>query len=131
MQDTTALVIGAGLAGIATAAHLARSGYQVTVLEKNGAPGGRCGQLVRDGHRYDVGPTMLMMPEMYAETYAALGQRMEDHLDVRRNDPSYRLHFDDGAYLDLTADIHALRSQMEAIEPGSFAGLHYFRLLLL
>jgi phytoene desaturase len=123
MQDTTALVIGAGLAGIATAAHLARSGYQVTVVEKNAAPGGRCGQLVRDGHRYDVGPTMLMMPEMHAETYAALGERMEDHLDLRRIEPSYRLHFDDGAHLDLTADMHRLRSQAEAIEPGSFAGL--------
>jgi phytoene desaturase len=93
MHYNTALVIGAGLAGISTAAHLARSGYQVTVVEKNAAPGGRCGQLVRDGHRYDLGPTMLMMPELYAETYAALGQRMEDHLDLRRFEPTYRLHF--------------------------------------
>jgi phytoene desaturase len=123
MHYNTALVIGAGLAGISTAAHLARSGYQVTVVEKNAAPGGRCGQLVRDGHRYDLGPTMLMMPELYAETYAALGQRMEDHLDLRRFEPTYRLHFDDGAHLDLTADLHTLRSQLEAIEPGSFAGL--------
>ena len=60
----TALVIGAGLGGIATAAHLARNGYKVTVLEKNATPGGRCGQLIRDGHRFDIGPTLFLMPQI-------------------------------------------------------------------
>jgi phytoene desaturase len=117
------LVIGAGLGGIAAAARLARQGCAVTVLEKNPAPGGRCGRLVCDGHRFDVGPTLLLMPEVFAETYAALGERMEDHLDLRRVDPTYCVHFDDGTALSLTADLHALRSQVEAIEPGSFAGV--------
>ena len=82
----TALIIGAGMGGIAAAAHLARSGHEVTVLEKNSTPGGRCSQLSRDGHRFDIGATLLLMPELYAETYAALGERMEDHLDLRRVD---------------------------------------------
>jgi len=47
----TALVIGAGLGGIVTAARLARAGFSVKVLEKQEAPGGRCSQLIRDGHR--------------------------------------------------------------------------------
>ena len=53
---TSVLVIGAGIGGIAAAARLARAGYQVTVIEKNAQPGGRCDQIVRDGHRFDVGP---------------------------------------------------------------------------
>ncbi len=119
----TALVIGAGLGGIAVAARLARQGFAVTVLEKNATPGGRCSQLVREGHRFDVGPTLLLMPEVVAETYAALDERMDDHLDLRRIDPTYRIHFDDGTELALTGDLAALQAQVEAIEPGSFDGL--------
>ncbi len=119
----TALVIGAGIGGIAAAARLARCGYQVTVVEKNAKPGGRCDQLIRDGHRFDIGPTLFLMPEIFAETYAALGERMQDHLDLRRIDPTYRIRFDDGAELALTSDLHAMREQIEAIEPGSLSGL--------
>ncbi len=117
------LVIGAGLGGISTAARLARSGYQVTVLEKNSSPGGRCGQFVRDGHRFDIGATLFLMPEVFATTYADLGERMEEHLDLRRVDPTYRIGFDDGTMLSLTSDMLSLREQLEAIEPGSFGGL--------
>jgi phytoene desaturase len=119
----TALVVGAGLGGIATAARLARAGFTVRVLEKNGAPGGRCSQLVRDGHRFDTGATLLLMPEVFAETYRALGERMEDHLELCRIDPTYRLRFEDGTQLALTSDLNALEAQLEAIEPGSFGSL--------
>ena len=119
----TALVIGAGLGGIATAARLARAGFQVRVLEKNEAPGGRCSQLVCDGYRFDIGATLLLMPEVFAETYTALGERIEDHLELRRVDPTYRLHFADDTQLVLTSNLNALQAQVEAIEPGSFGGL--------
>src|SRR5919199_5759800 len=91
----TALIIGAGLGGIATAARLARNGYDVTVLEKNDAPGGRCGQLTRDGHRFDTGATLFLMPEVFRQTYEALGEKLEDHLDLRRIDPIYSVHCGD------------------------------------
>jgi phytoene dehydrogenase-like protein len=55
-QEPRAIIIGAGLGGLAAAARLARQGYHVTVLEKNAAPGGRCGQLIRAGHRFDTPP---------------------------------------------------------------------------
>ncbi len=119
----TAIIIGAGLGGIALAARLARRGYRVTVLEKNAAPGGRCSQLVRDGHRFDIGATLFLMPQVFAETYAALGERMQDHLDLRRIDPTYRLHFNDESQLALTGDLPAMQDQLEAISPGSFDGL--------
>ena len=120
---STALIIGAGLGGIATAARLARQGYKVTVLEQNAKPGGRCDQLVRDGHRFDLGPTLFLMPEVFAETYAALGARLDEQLDLRRIDPTYRVRFDDGLTLSLTSDLNSLQSQLEAIEPGAFGGL--------
>ena len=122
----TALVIGAGLGGIATAARLARNGYQVTVLEKNAAPGGRCSRLVRDGHRFDTGATLFLMPEVFRQTYEALGERMEDHLELHRIDPTYSVHFADGAEIALTSDLNSLQGQFEEIEPGSFGGLLRF-----
>lgn len=115
-----ALVIGAGIGGLATAARLARAGYRVTVLEKGARPGGRASVLDQQGFRFDTGPTLFLMPEVFAETYTALGQRMEDHLDLVRLDPTYRVHFHDGTTLDLTSDLHYMRLQLEAIEPGAF-----------
>lgn len=121
-QKPTAIVIGAGIGGIATAARLAKNGYHVTVLEKNETPGGRANQLVRDGHRFDIGPTLFLMPEVWEETFAALGERMSDHLDLRRIDPTYKVHFDDGLQLELTSNLGAMQTQLEAVEKTAFTG---------
>jgi phytoene desaturase len=114
------IVIGAGIGGIATAARLARRGCQVTVLEKNEIPGGRCGHMRVDGHTFDTGATLFMMPDLYSGTFAALGERIQDYLDLRRIDPTYRLTFPDDSQLQLTSDMQQMRTRLEAIEPGSF-----------
>ena len=125
-EKTTVLIVGAGIGGIATAARLACKGYRVRVVEKCEKSGGRCGQLTMDGHRYDTGATLFMMPELYAETYSALGECMEEHLDLRRIDPTYHLYFQNNSQLQLTSNLHEMMEQLEAIEPGSFKRmLHY------
>lgn len=118
----TALVIGAGIGGIATAARLAKNGYDVTVLEKNETPGGRCNQIIRDGHRFDIGPTLFLMPEVWEETFAALGEKMSDHLELKRIDPTYKVHFDDGLQLALTSNIGDMQTQLEKVEKTAFTG---------
>ena len=118
----SAIVIGAGIGGTATAGRLARNGYDVMVVEKNSNGGGRCNQIVKDGHRFDVGPTLFLMPEVFEETYAALGEKMSEHLDLKRIDPTYTVRFDDGTSLALTSNIGAMQPQLEAIEPGAFGG---------
>ena len=121
-QKPTAIVIGAGIGGIASAARLAKNGYSVTVLEKNETPGGRANQIVRDGHRFDIGPTLFLMPEVWEETFAALGEKMGDHLDLRRIDPTYKVHFDDGLQLELTSNIGDMQAQLEKVEKTAFTG---------
>jgi phytoene desaturase len=122
----SALVIGAGIGGLATAARLARAGYRVSVLEKGSRPGGRAGVLTQDGFRFDTGPTLFLMPDVFAETYAALGERMHDHLDLVRLDPTYRIRFHDETTLDLSANLYDMRVQLEAMEPGAFAAFLRF-----
>ena len=116
-------VIGAGIGGITAATHLARLGMHVTVLEKNARPGGRCDQFSREGHHFDTGPTLFVMPLLYEAEFRALGTSMHERLELKRVDPTYHLVFDDGRQLALTSDMKSMHEQLESIQPGSFHGL--------
>jgi phytoene desaturase len=122
MKTKTVIVIGAGIGGITAATHLAKQGVHVTVLEKNTLPGGRCDRLSRDGHHFDTGPTLMVMPLLYEAEFAALGASVHEMLDLQRVDPTYHLVFDDGSGLALTSDMKSLQEQLERFEPGSFQG---------
>lgn len=123
MKSNSVIVIGAGVGGIVAATHLARRGIHVTVLEKNSRPGGRCDRFSRDGHLFDAGPTLLVMPLLYEAEFAALGTSLPEMLSLQRVDPTYHLVFDDGSKLALTSDMSSMQAQLEAFEPGSFPGL--------
>jgi phytoene desaturase len=122
MTPPSIVVVGAGIGGIAAAAHLARRGMQVTVFEKNSGPGGRCDHFTHAGHHFDTGPTLFIMPLVYEAEFAALGASMRERLTLRRVDPTYQLVFDDGSQLALTSDLQSMQEQLESIEPGSFEG---------
>jgi phytoene desaturase len=116
-------VIGAGIGGLTAAIHLAKRGLHVTVVEKNSHAGGRCDRIVRDGHHFDTGPTLLVMPLLYEAEFNALGASMREMLDLQRVDPTYNLVFDDKSQLALTSDMESMREQMEGFESGSFDSL--------
>jgi len=122
MKVPSVIVIGAGVGGIVAATHLARRGLQVTVLEKNARPGGRCDRFSREGHHFDTGPTLLVMPLLYEAEFAALGTSMREALELQRVDPTYHLVFDDGRQLALTADMQSMHRQLESFERGSYQG---------
>jgi phytoene desaturase len=114
------LIVGAGIGGIAAAALLARQGFNVTIVEKCEQPGGRVGRMIIDGYTFDSGATLFLMRDLYERMFASLGERLEDHLDLQRIDPTYHLHFQDNSQLQLTSDLPTMQRQMEAFEPGSF-----------
>jgi len=111
MKTGSVVVIGAGIGGITAAIHLARHGLHVMVLDKNTNPGGRCDQFSLNGHRFDSGPTLLVMPLLYEAEFRALGTSMQAMLDLQRVDPTYRLVFDDGSQIALTSDLKSMQEQ--------------------
>ena len=121
-MDSTrsALIIGAGIGGITTSIYLAKKGYKVNIFEKNSSPGGRCGQILRDGHRFDLGATMMLMPGTYRDVFSSLGLKLEDALDVKELDDLYTIYFDDGSKIAFTTDEKRMEEQLEKIEKGSF-----------
>ena len=122
----SAIIIGAGMGGIVAATHLARHGLRVTVIEKNARPGGRCDRISHEGHHFDTGPTLMVMPLLYEAEFAALGADMRDLVKLRRIDPTYHLVFDDGSQLSLTSNMDDMCGQLEAIEPGAFAAFQRY-----
>ncbi len=98
------VVVGAGLGGLACALHLAGAGRQVTVLEREAVPGGRAGRLSIDGYEFDTGPTVLTMPELIADAFAAVGEEMSGWLELTRLEPAYRAWFPDGSALSVISD---------------------------
>jgi diapolycopene oxygenase len=106
-------VIGSGLGGLAAACTLRARGYQVILCEANEWLGGKAAVLQEEGFRFDMGPTILTVPRVLGRIYAEFGEKMEDHLDLRRLDPQWRCFFDDGSRLDLQENIEAMATSIE------------------
>lgn len=94
------LVIGAGLGGLAAAIRLARQGHAVEVWEKNDGPGGKLKELRLSDFRWDTGPSLLTMPRVLRDLFAAADERMEDHLELARLDSACRYFWTDGTVID-------------------------------
>lgn len=122
-----AIVVGAGLGGLATAVRLQHQGFQTTVLEKNERPGGRCDIWESEGFTFDTGPSILLMVDALRELFASVGRDIRDYLDLVRLPFNYRIRFGDGSMLDVSNDELAMRRQLDAMEPG--AGDAYARFL--
>jgi len=121
--EKSAVIIGAGVGGIATAIKLVQNGYRVKVYEKNASPGGRCGQILREGHRFDLGATIILMPSIYRAVFKTLGLNLDDCFDVKPLPEIYKLYFDDHTAFSFTTDETVMESQLEKLEPGSFQNL--------
>jgi phytoene desaturase len=109
------VVVGAGLAGLATALRLRGAGRDVTVVERSGEPGGRAGVVTRGGYVLDTGPSVLTGPEILADTFAAVGDRLEDRVTLLPLETTYRAQFADGSHLDVAADPDAFAADVARV----------------
>jgi len=114
------VVIGGGIAGLATAALLASRGHSVDLLEKNDELGGRVGSIERHGFRFDTGASWYLMPEVFEHFFSLLGTSADAELDLTVLDPSYRVFFEGHPEpLDLRPDRAHNRALFESVEPGA------------
>src|SRR3954449_11649641 len=119
-------IVGGGIAGLATAALLAKDGYRVTVLEQGPKVGGRAGSWAADGFRFDTGPSWYLMPEVFDHFFRLLGTTTEEQLDLVPLAPAYRVYSDPATGadpIDVTSGRAASTSLFEDIEPGAGAAL--------
>ena len=122
-----ALIIGGGTSGLAAGIRLQAAGYQVEILEKNQKSGGRMDQIEMDGYLFDVAPTILMMPEIYKDTFRASGVDPEDYLTMERLDPIYKVWFEDGTSHTASSELSNLTATLEGVSEKETSG--YLRYL--
>lgn len=108
-----AVVIGAGIGGLAAACLLAADGVTVTVLEKNERIGGKMNQFEAQGYRFDTGPSLLTMPGVLTQLFAYCGKDVADYLEFSSLSPVCRYQYPDGtvfnAYDDLDKTCREIR----------------------
>ncbi|RBP62191.1 phytoene desaturase [Brevibacterium sanguinis] len=128
----TVVVIGGGIAGLASAALLAREGCSVDLVEARGELGGRAGVIEQEGFRFDTGPSWYLMPEVFDHFFRLLGTSAEAELSLQRLDPAYRVFFEgeSGARpadaVDIRADRAANVALFEELEPGAGRALERY-----
>ncbi|UOR13841.1 phytoene desaturase family protein [Halobacillus amylolyticus] len=124
------IVVGAGVAGLASAIRLQHAGYQVELYEKESKPGGKMNQIEIDGYKFDLGPSIVMMPELYREIFELCGRNPDDYIPMEKLDPIYRAYFSDmpDNPFDISSDLTELTKTIESISEedteGFFKYLH-------
>ncbi|MCV7286430.1 phytoene desaturase [Mycolicibacterium wolinskyi] len=109
------VVVGAGLAGLSAAMHLAGRGRIVTVVERGTHPGGRVGRCDVNGYRIDTGPTVLTMPDILDAAFDAVGESLSSRMELRPVEPAYRAAFADGSRIDVHSSPDAMAAEIERL----------------
>ena len=123
----TVLVIGAGFGGIAAALRMRAKGFDVTLVDRLAAIGGRAQVFERGGFRHDAGPTVITAPFLFDELFELFGETRSDHVEFRSLDPWYRFYFHGGRQFDYCRSIEDTNDQIRKFDPRDVRG--YERLL--
>ena len=119
-------VIGGGFAGISAATYLSNKGHNVYVLEKNSKIGGRARKFTAKGFTFDMGPSWYWMPDIFEKFFSDFGKDINDYINLKRLDPSYRVYFPENEKIDIPADYEELKELFEELEEGAGEKLDKF-----
>ena len=120
------VVLGSGPGGLASAMLLARSGMSVKVLERADRVGGRTSTIQQDGFKFDLGPTFFLYPQVLRSIFEMCDLRLEDHIELIRLDPHYRLIYEGGEELEITPQLDRLANEVAKLSPADANNLESF-----
>ncbi|MFN3577344.1 MAG: phytoene desaturase [Tabrizicola sp.] len=121
-----AVVIGAGLGGLASAMRLGAKGWQVTVVDRLDRPGGRGSSITQGGHRFDLGPTIVTVPQTLRELWAACGRDFDRDVRLVPMDPFYRILWQDGSSFTMRPGDERMEAEVARLSPGDLPGFRRF-----
>ncbi len=120
------VIIGSGISSLSASSYLAKKGYQVTVVEKNEAPGGRIRMFETHGYKFDMGPSWYWMPDVFERFYKDFGKTTSDFYNLERLDPSYQVIYEGSKTIKLDAEFEKVKSTFEKEEKGAADALDRF-----
>lgn len=126
MPKPKAIVIGAGIAGIASAIRLRIKGYEVSVFEAGSKPGGKLAELRVNGFRFDAGPSLFTMPQYMDELFQLAGKNPNDYFEYIRLKEICRYFYEDGLRLTAKADLNAFAREIETKTQSTAAEVEKF-----
>ncbi|MBK0377911.1 1-hydroxycarotenoid 3,4-desaturase CrtD [Mucilaginibacter segetis] len=114
MHPKKAVIIGAGIAGIASAIRLAVKGYNVEVFETNDYPGGKLSEIIVNGYRFDTGPSLFTMPQYVDELFKLAGKDPRTYFNYQKLDVLCRYFYADGTQISAYADTQKFAAEIAA-----------------
>ena len=125
-MNKTVAIIGSGFSALAASCYLAKSGYNVTIYEKNSTVGGRARQLIKEGFTFDIGPTWYWMPDVFERFFADFDTHPEDYYQLDKLNPAYSVYFGVNDYITIEDTLDKICAAFEKEEKGSSVKLLQF-----
>ena len=127
MTQKTAVVIGGGIAGLSSAALLAKAGMKVKLYEARDSLGGRASLWEQDGFRFDMGPSWYLMPDAFEQFFNLMGTTADKELDLVRLSPAYQTRNEgQNDKLLMSENLDEIKAMFESIEPGAGLALQRY-----
>lgn len=120
-----AVVVGAGLAGLASAVEMASNGVRVTLIDANTHLGGKMNLHEAAGFTFDMGPTIITLPNVFRGIIERSGRKPADYCELVDLDPQWRCFFEDGTVVDLRRDAEVFARQIDQQFPQTKPGEGY------
>ncbi|WP_298236763.1 phytoene desaturase family protein [uncultured Algibacter sp.] len=125
-MKSTIHIIGSGFSSLAASCYLAKSGYEVTIFEKNTTIGGRARQLTKDGFTFDIGPTWYWMPDVFERFFSDFNKKPSDYYTLEKLNPAYSVYFGKDDFITIEDTLEKIIKAFEVEEPGSSMKLKKF-----
>ncbi len=107
-------VIGSGIAGLAAAIRIASKGNAVDVYETNNYPGGKMKELNKEGFRFDMGPSIFMLPNLVDELFEICNKNPRDYFSYSSLEIPFKYFFEDGLVINAYSDVERYGREIES-----------------